>query len=205
MTFCFARLLAQLALTVAIANVPLAADAGAPERVVHRYLSCRDVAGRRACRVVEGDASPSGGEPVIRALMIRTVDGKSSPRPWRCPAAPCANAGRRRSPGARTARRSPSRCASRAAMRAPSTRWRRRQPAHGNPRFQRHDHRSALWPRRHASPCWRSKAPTRKWAPRRPALPSRATSAVPCPSSASAFSMAASSLGIAGRHVRLSI
>jgi dipeptidyl aminopeptidase/acylaminoacyl peptidase len=77
MTFCFARLLAQLALTVAIANVPLAADA-APDRVVHRYLSLAISPDGEHVASIEGDASPSGGEPVIRALIIRTVDGKSA-------------------------------------------------------------------------------------------------------------------------------
>jgi dipeptidyl aminopeptidase/acylaminoacyl peptidase len=47
----------------------------APERVVHRFLSVAISPDGKNVASVEGDASPSGGEPVIRTLTIRTVDG----------------------------------------------------------------------------------------------------------------------------------
>src|SRR5580693_1750851 len=71
------RSLRMLALTAAVATLPLAAKA-APERVVHRYLSIAMSPDGQHVASVEGDASPSGGEPVIRSLVIRTVDGKST-------------------------------------------------------------------------------------------------------------------------------
>ena len=48
----------------------------AAERVVHRFLSVAISPDGKNVASVEGDASPSGGEPVIRTLTIRTVDGK---------------------------------------------------------------------------------------------------------------------------------
>src|ERR1700677_1867095 len=51
------------------------APATAAERVVHRFLSVAISPDGKNVASVEGDASPSGGEPVIRALTIRTVDG----------------------------------------------------------------------------------------------------------------------------------
>ncbi len=52
------------------------APAAAAERVVHRFLSVAISPDGKNVASVEGDASPSGGEPVIRTLTIRTVDGK---------------------------------------------------------------------------------------------------------------------------------
>ncbi|HTW34805.1 MAG TPA: S9 family peptidase [Rhizomicrobium sp.] len=52
------------------------APAAAEDRVVHRFLSVAISPDGKNVASVEGDASPSGGEPVIRALVIRTVDGK---------------------------------------------------------------------------------------------------------------------------------
>ena len=77
MTFPPTRLIVQLALTTTLASLPLAAQA-APERVVHRYLAVAMSPDGEHVASVEGDASPSGGEPVIRSLIIRTVDGKNS-------------------------------------------------------------------------------------------------------------------------------
>jgi dipeptidyl aminopeptidase/acylaminoacyl peptidase len=51
------------------------AVATAPERGVHRFLSVVIAPDGKNVASVEGDASLSGGEPVIRALMIRAVDG----------------------------------------------------------------------------------------------------------------------------------
>ena len=48
----------------------------AEERVVHRFLSVAISPDGKNVASVEGDASPSGGEPIIRTLTIRTVDGK---------------------------------------------------------------------------------------------------------------------------------
>src|SRR5580700_3252695 len=62
-------------LAIGLVCPPLAASA-APERVVHRFLSVAISPDGKNVASVEGDASPSGGEPVIRALVIRTVDGK---------------------------------------------------------------------------------------------------------------------------------
>ena len=60
-----------------LAMVALGFEANAAEeRVVHRFLSVAISPDGKNVASVEGDASPSGGEPVIRALMIRTVDGK---------------------------------------------------------------------------------------------------------------------------------
>jgi Tol biopolymer transport system component len=64
--------LAAAAITVGFAPASFAAET----RVVHRYLSIAISPDGRNVASVEGDASPSGGEPVIRSLMIRTVDGK---------------------------------------------------------------------------------------------------------------------------------
>jgi dienelactone hydrolase len=75
MTFRSQRLPLQLALALSV--FPFAVQA-APERVVHRYLSIAMSPDGAYVASVEGDASPSGGEPVIRALVIRTFDGKSS-------------------------------------------------------------------------------------------------------------------------------
>jgi dipeptidyl aminopeptidase/acylaminoacyl peptidase len=52
--------------------------AGAPGRVVHRYLDVAMAPDGRHVASVEGDSSPFGGEPVIRTLMIRAADGRSA-------------------------------------------------------------------------------------------------------------------------------
>jgi dipeptidyl aminopeptidase/acylaminoacyl peptidase len=62
--FCFAALASSFA------------SATTAERVVHRFLSVAISPDGKNVASVEGDASPSGGEPVIRSLMIRTVDGQ---------------------------------------------------------------------------------------------------------------------------------
>src|SRR5580704_3480528 len=77
MTFRPLRSFVQLALCATIASLPLAAQA-APERVVHRYLDVAMSPDGRHVASVEGDSSPSGGEPVIRSLVIRSIDGKQS-------------------------------------------------------------------------------------------------------------------------------
>jgi dipeptidyl aminopeptidase/acylaminoacyl peptidase len=74
MTFRTLRPTVQLGLTLSV--LAFAAQA-APERVVHRYLAVAMSPDGAHVASVEGDASPSGGEPVIRSLVIRTVDGKS--------------------------------------------------------------------------------------------------------------------------------
>ncbi|MGH6877692.1 MAG: prolyl oligopeptidase family serine peptidase, partial [Rhizomicrobium sp.] len=53
------------------------AGQGAPERGVHQFLVIAVSPDGRHVASVEGDASPWGGRPVIRTLMIRTADGKS--------------------------------------------------------------------------------------------------------------------------------
>jgi dipeptidyl aminopeptidase/acylaminoacyl peptidase len=63
-----------LAAGVCLAVFSLAPTTAA-ERVVHRFLSVAISPDGKNVASVEGDASPSGGEPVIRALTIRTVDG----------------------------------------------------------------------------------------------------------------------------------
>src|SRR5579863_7622162 len=52
--------------------------AGAPDRVVHRYLDVAMSPDGKHVAAVEGDSSPSGGEPVIRSLVIRSMDGNTN-------------------------------------------------------------------------------------------------------------------------------
>jgi len=67
----------RLCLAAAVSILCLTSSAFAAEgRVVHRYLSVAISPDGKNVASVEGDASPSGGEPVIRSLVIRTVDGK---------------------------------------------------------------------------------------------------------------------------------
>jgi dipeptidyl aminopeptidase/acylaminoacyl peptidase len=75
MAFRSMHLTVQLGLTLCV--LAFAAQAG-PERVVHRYLAVAMSPDGTHVASVEGDASTSGGEPVIRALVIRTVDGKNT-------------------------------------------------------------------------------------------------------------------------------
>src|SRR5208282_1261651 len=70
---CFCALVASPAIGMASASL-----AAAPERGVHRFLAVAISPDGRNVASVEGDASPSGGEPVIRMLMIRTADGRHS-------------------------------------------------------------------------------------------------------------------------------
>jgi dipeptidyl aminopeptidase/acylaminoacyl peptidase len=60
------------ALTVSLAP----SSHAAPQRVVHRYTAIAISPDGKNVASVEGDASPWGGEPVVRALVIRSVDGK---------------------------------------------------------------------------------------------------------------------------------
>jgi dipeptidyl aminopeptidase/acylaminoacyl peptidase len=53
-------------------------SAYAGDRVVHRYVSLAMSPDGMNVASVEGDASPFGGEPVVRALVIRSIDGKHS-------------------------------------------------------------------------------------------------------------------------------
>ncbi|HKD23311.1 MAG TPA: prolyl oligopeptidase family serine peptidase, partial [Rhizomicrobium sp.] len=66
------RALAPLAAAVFLATAAQAA----PERVVHRFMSVAISPDGKNVASVEGDSSPFGGEPVIRSLVIRSVDGK---------------------------------------------------------------------------------------------------------------------------------
>jgi dienelactone hydrolase len=68
---------ARIALSVTAAAVLLTpAVAGADERPVHRFLSIAISPDGQNVASVEGDSSMYGGEPVIRSLVIRAVDGK---------------------------------------------------------------------------------------------------------------------------------
>ncbi|MGD0192113.1 MAG: S9 family peptidase [Rhizomicrobium sp.] len=69
-TLAILGLAALLAATVAYA--------AASDRVVHRFISVAMSPDGKNVASVEGDSSPSGGEPVIRSLVIRSVDGKST-------------------------------------------------------------------------------------------------------------------------------
>jgi dipeptidyl aminopeptidase/acylaminoacyl peptidase len=51
---------------------------GAVENGVHRFLEIGISPNGRYVASVEGDTSPSGGEPVVRSLVVRTSDGKRS-------------------------------------------------------------------------------------------------------------------------------
>jgi len=75
MTLRSTHLLVPITLAAAIASSTTQA---ASERVVHRFLAVAMSPDGEHVASVEGDASPSGGEPVIRSLIIRSVDGKNS-------------------------------------------------------------------------------------------------------------------------------
>ncbi len=66
----------RIGLAAAAIAIGFAPSSDATERVVHRFLSVAISPDGKNVASVEGDASPSGGEPVIRTLTIRTVDGK---------------------------------------------------------------------------------------------------------------------------------
>jgi dipeptidyl aminopeptidase/acylaminoacyl peptidase len=63
--------------TAAALGESLASPASAvPAQVVHRFISIAMSPDGKNVAAVEGDSSPSGGEPVVRSLVIRSVDGK---------------------------------------------------------------------------------------------------------------------------------
>ncbi|HEY6579424.1 MAG TPA: prolyl oligopeptidase family serine peptidase [Rhizomicrobium sp.] len=65
---------------VAAASALGVASAGqvGPERGVHQFLEIAVSPDGARVASVEGDSSPAGGEPIIRSLMIRTVDGNNA-------------------------------------------------------------------------------------------------------------------------------
>jgi dipeptidyl aminopeptidase/acylaminoacyl peptidase len=63
-------------LAAALVAIFTSSSLAAPERVVHRFLSVAISPDGKNVASVEGDASPWGGEPVVRELVIRSVDGK---------------------------------------------------------------------------------------------------------------------------------
>jgi dipeptidyl aminopeptidase/acylaminoacyl peptidase len=65
------------AIAAGVASLSIATQA-APERGIHRYQQIAMSPRANYVASVEGDSSPHGGEPVIRELMIRSVDGKSA-------------------------------------------------------------------------------------------------------------------------------
>jgi dipeptidyl aminopeptidase/acylaminoacyl peptidase len=71
----FRRTIGPAALLAIGLVCPSLVASAVPERVVHRFLSVAISPDGKNVASVEGDASPSGGEPVIRALVIRTIDG----------------------------------------------------------------------------------------------------------------------------------
>ena len=164
----------------------------AEERVVHRFLSVAISPDGKNVASVEGDASPSGGEPVIRTLTIRTVDGKHTVSV----ALPCGGV-RECWPSSPVWSADGKTLAF--ALRKPGTHARSvyTVAADGsNPKdildfngtigdIKIHAERQA----RHAGGRRRRR---KKSAPRNPARRSPAISQVPCPNSASAFSTAAS-------------
>ncbi|HEY3638512.1 MAG TPA: prolyl oligopeptidase family serine peptidase [Rhizomicrobium sp.] len=58
----------------------LSLGAHAAERVIHQFLEVAVSPDGRHVASIEGDASPWGGEPVIRALLIRAVSGSGEVR-----------------------------------------------------------------------------------------------------------------------------
>src|SRR5579863_7699883 len=67
-----------ISLLAVLAISPAAHAADAPGRVVHRYLDVAMSPDGKHVASVEGDSSPSGGEPVIRSLVIRSMDGNTN-------------------------------------------------------------------------------------------------------------------------------
>jgi dipeptidyl aminopeptidase/acylaminoacyl peptidase len=68
-----------------LAGALLSSNAGAAERGVHQFVEIAVSPDGARLASVEGDSSPAGGEPVVRALTIRTSDGRSA----RTVALPC--------------------------------------------------------------------------------------------------------------------
>ncbi len=69
----------RIAVLVCAAPALMASAAFAAEpRVMHRFLELAMSPDGRNVASVEGDSSPWGGEPVVRALVIRTTEGKRS-------------------------------------------------------------------------------------------------------------------------------
>jgi dipeptidyl aminopeptidase/acylaminoacyl peptidase len=62
----------------AIAGLALAAAAAmaAPSKPEHSFMDVRSAPDGRHVASIEGDVPPSGGSPVVRDLVIRSVDGK---------------------------------------------------------------------------------------------------------------------------------
>ncbi len=56
----------------------VAAATLAPERAVHRFMAIAVSPDGARIATIEGDAPLSGGEPVVRALMLRSADGKTT-------------------------------------------------------------------------------------------------------------------------------
>jgi dipeptidyl aminopeptidase/acylaminoacyl peptidase len=69
------RLCVPTVLAAALASAPW--SEAAPQRNLHRYLEIAVSADGGHVASVEGDASPWGGEPVVRTLTIRSSDGAS--------------------------------------------------------------------------------------------------------------------------------
>ena len=66
----------SFAAVTAVIGGPVLSWPATPDRVVHRFLSIAMSPDGKKVASVEGDSSPSGGEPVIRDLVIRSTDGK---------------------------------------------------------------------------------------------------------------------------------
>ena len=61
-----------------LAAALLSSNAEAAERGVHQFLETAVSPDGARVASVEGDSSPSGGEPIVRTLTIRTSDGRSA-------------------------------------------------------------------------------------------------------------------------------
>jgi hypothetical protein len=64
----------------AMAGLALAAAAAmaAPSKPEHNFMEVRSSPDGRHVASIEGDVPPSGGSPVVRDLVIRSVDGQST-------------------------------------------------------------------------------------------------------------------------------
>jgi dipeptidyl aminopeptidase/acylaminoacyl peptidase len=65
------RVLAVAMLCVGVAQIVVAAETSATDRLVHRYLSVEISPNAELVASVEGDSSKSGGAPTVRDLVIR--------------------------------------------------------------------------------------------------------------------------------------
>jgi dipeptidyl aminopeptidase/acylaminoacyl peptidase len=68
----------SIATGLAFAGLATAALAAEPDHLVHRFLAVAVAPDGGAVASVEGDAPPSGFQPTIRDLVIRSADGRSS-------------------------------------------------------------------------------------------------------------------------------